>query len=320
MFKKILSGCLKIALLSTLCVSAYADELMDLLQQNNTHQTISYDDNPDPLLEMIQNINKSEDTPFIELTYQKKYTHAPVLNSSAAMIVNAENGDVLYEKNGSQQIPIASITKLMTAMVVLDSKQNMNEILTITEDDIDYLKNSGSRLTVGTKMTRRDMLHIGLMSSENRAMHALARNYTGGMYSFLNAMNLKAKSLGMSQTVFFDPTGLNPDNKSTPQDLVRMVKAAYQYPLIKQFSTSNEGAVLTASGRVEKYKNSNKLIRDGGWDISLQKTGYIREAGRCMVFYTNVQNKPLIVVLMNAPTTTMRVNDAHTMRSWVMQM
>ncbi|MBQ5429728.1 MAG: serine hydrolase [Neisseriaceae bacterium] len=265
------------------------------------------------------------------------------LYSSAALIVDANTGKVLYEKNSKQVRSIASITKLMAAMVILDAKPNMNQVLTIQSADIDRLKGSSSRLPVGTKMTREKMLHLGLMSSENRAIHAMARNYPGGLNAFIRAMNAKAKSLGMNDTVFYDPTGLDPRNRSTPQDLVKMVQAAHKYEKIRYYSTHNSAstqvrATVKKTQRVKKgkkvrkvtkrvtqirqvnYRNSNKLIRNGDWDISLQKTGYIREAGRCMVVYANVDNRPVIMVLMNSSNTNQRTNDAYTMRSWLQQM
>ena len=265
------------------------------------------------------------------------------LHSSAALIVDANTGKVLYEKNSKQVRSIASITKLMAAMVILDAKPNMNQVLTIQSADIDRLKGSSSRLPVGTKMTREKMLHLGLMSSENRAIHAMARNYSGGLNAFIRAMNAKAKSLGMNDTVFYDPTGLDPRNRSTAQDLVKMVQAAHKYEKIRYYSTHNSAstqvrATVKKTQRVKKgkkvrkvtkrvtqirqvnYRNSNKLIRNGDWDISLQKTGYIREAGRCMVVYANVDNRPVIMVLMNSSNTNQRTNDAYTMRSWLQQM
>ena len=271
-----------------------------------------------------------------------KHGYLP-LYSSAALVVDAKTGKVLYEKNSDRVMSIASITKLMAAMVVLDAKPNMNQVLTVQSADIDRLKGSSSRLPVGTKMTREKMLHLGLMSSENRAIHAMARNYHGGLNAFIRAMNAKAKSLGMNDTVFYDPTGLDPRNRSTPQDLVKMVQAAHKYEKIRYYSTHNSAstqvrATVKKTQRIKKgkkvrkvtkkvtqirqvnYRNSNKLIRNGDWDISLQKTGYIREAGRCMVVYANVGNRPVIMVLMNSGNSNQRTNDAYTMRSWLQQM
>lgn len=321
----ILKNSLRAALLCAAATTAQADALMDFLQQHEPEQTtttqrVTYvSHQEDPLLHMIQSLDSLpiEDA-FPALSYADQANHFdPTLSSSAAMIVDANSGKVLYHKNSENQMPIASITKLMSAMVVLDAKQNMQQMLTVSDADIDRLKNSGSRLSVGTTLTREEMLHLGLMSSENRAIHALARAYPGGMNAFMDAMNAKARALGMRRSVFYDPTGLDPRNKATAQDLVRLVQAAYDYPTIRYFSTSTNGAVVNARGKTLNYKNSNRLVRDGDWEIGLQKTGYIRESGRSMVVRATIQKRPLIIVLLNAPTSNQRVNDAQTLRSWV---
>ncbi|KDN12539.1 MULTISPECIES: serine hydrolase [Snodgrassella] len=243
----------------------------------------------------------------------------PLLSSQSALIMNNETGEILYQKNINQVRSIASISKLVSAMVVLDANQNMNEHITITDAEIDRLKNSTSRLSVGTVMTRRELLHIGLMSSENRAIHALARTYPGGMPAFVDAMNRKVAELGMTNARFYEPTGLDPRNQATARDLALLVRGASQYPLIRQYSTDNSGSVYTSNGRVEQYRNSNALVREGAWPIALQKTGYIREAGRSMVLLTSVQNQPVTIVLLNSPSSTTRVSDARALRSWAMQ-
>lgn len=242
----------------------------------------------------------------------------PLLTSQAALIFNNKTGEILYQKNADRVMPIASISKLMSAMVVLDARLDMNEPITITADEIDRLKGTGSRLAVGTTLTRGELLHLSLMSSENRATHALGRTYPGGMSAFVAAMNAKAQSLGMHSSRFYEPTGLNFQNVSTANDLNRMVAAASKYPLINKNSTSNYGSVWTANGR-QNYKNSNALVREGSWNIELQKTGYIREAGRSMVVKANVQNQPITIVLLNSPTSTTRVNDARKIESWMLQ-
>lgn len=242
----------------------------------------------------------------------------PLLTSQSALIFNNKTGEILYQKNADRVMPIASISKLMSAMVVLDARLDMNEPITITADEIDRLKGTGSRLAIGTTLTRGELLHLSLMSSENRATHALGRTYPGGMSAFVAAMNAKAQSLGMYSSRFYEPTGLNFQNVSTANDLNRMVAAASKYPLINKNSTSNYGSVWTANGR-QNYKNSNALVREGSWNIELQKTGYIREAGRSMVVKANVQNQPITIVLLNSPTSTTRVNDARKIESWMLQ-
>jgi len=242
----------------------------------------------------------------------------PLLTSQSALIFNNKTGEILYQKNADRVMPIASISKLMSAMVVLDARLDMNERITITSDEIDRLKGTGSRLAVGTTLTRGELLHLSLMSSENRATHALGRTYPGGMSAFVAAMNAKAQSLGMHSSRFYEPTGLNFQNVSTANDLNRMVAAASKYPLIRKNTPSTYGSVWTANGR-QNYKNSNALVREGSWNIELQKTGYIREAGRSMVVKANVQNQPITIVLLNSPTSTTRVNDARKIESWMSQ-
>lgn len=243
----------------------------------------------------------------------------PLLSSQSALIMNNQTGEILYQKNINQVRSIASISKLMSAMVILDARQNMNEEITITSAEIDRLKNSSSRLSVGTVLSRRELLHIGLMSSENRAIHALARTYPGGMSAFVAAMNRKAADLGMTNAKFFEPTGLDPRNQATARDLALLVRGASQYPLIRQYTTDDSGAIYTSNGRVEKYRNSNALVREGSWPIALQKTGYIREAGKSMVVLTTIQNQPVTIVLLNSSSSLNRVNDARTLRSWALQ-
>ena len=239
----------------------------------------------------------------------------PLLSSQAALIVNNRTGEVLYQKNMHRVMPIASISKLMSAMVVLDARLNMNEVITITEDEIDRLKGTGSRLSVGTQLTRAQLLHLSLMSSENRATHALGRTYPGGMSAFVAAMNAKAQSLGMTNSRFYEPTGLDYRNVSTAWDLNKLAAAASNYAPITKNSTSTYGSVYTSAD----YKNPNALVREGSWDIELQKTGYIRESGRSMVVRARIGREPVTIVLLNSPTSTTRVNDARKIQSWMMQ-
>ena len=243
----------------------------------------------------------------------------PMLTSQSALILNNRTGEVLYQKNMNRVMPIASISKLMSAMVILDAGLNMNEPITITPAEIDRLKGTGSRLSIGTTLTRSQLLHLSLMSSENRATHALGRTYPGGMSAFVAAMNQKAQSLGMYNTRFYEPTGLDYRNVSTASDLSKMVAAASYYPLIRRDSTSTYGSVYTSNGRQQDYRNTNALVREGLWDIELQKTGYIREAGRSMVVKANVHNQPITIVLLNSPSSATRVNDARRIQSWMIQ-
>lgn len=242
---------------------------------------------------------------------------SPSLDSNAALIMNANTGRMVYGKNAARRTPIASITKLMTAMVVLDANLPMDQPITITSADVDTIKKSSSRLEIGTTLSRYDTLWLALMSSENRAAHSLARTYPGGKGAFIAAMNRKARALGMRNTVFHDSTGLNKNNMSTAADLALMVQAAYRYPQIRQFSTSTEHDIVSASGRQLHYQNSNALVREGAWDIQLSKTGYIKEAGRCLVMVADVQNKPMVMVFLDAGAPSGRINDARNLKSWL---
>ena len=242
----------------------------------------------------------------------------PVLGSSAFYVVNQNTGEVLLERNAAAVLPIASITKLMTAMVVLESGQRLSEPLEITEGDIDRLKGTGSRLSLGTTLTREDMLHLALMSSENRAASALARNYPGGEAAFVEAMNVKARLLGLWNTRFHDSTGLNPGNVSSPRDLAKLVAASASFPLIREFSTSPERYV-DINGRMLRFGNTNSLVRSPEWAISVSKTGYISEAGRCLVMQTWLHQQPVVMVLMDSYGRYTRTADAKRVRKWLEQ-
>lgn len=239
----------------------------------------------------------------------------PRLHSSAALVVNAQTGEVLFGKNTDRMMSIASITKLMTAMVMLDAHLPMGEEFYITDDDVDTLKGSRSRLAVGTQLTRQEALLLALMSSENRAAHALGRNYPGGIPAFVAAMNRKAQELGMTSSRFLDPTGLNSGNVSTARDLAKMVTAAYKYPAIREASTTSE-AKFDVRGRMQEYRNTNPLVRSDSWDIGVTKTGFIREAGKCLVMQAKVNNRPMVFVLLDSEGSMTRVGDANRLKRW----
>lgn len=240
----------------------------------------------------------------------------PQLRSASFVVVSERTGQVLVEQNATKSAPIASITKLMTAMVVLDARQSLSETLRVTSDDIDRLKNSGSRLRVGTRLTREEMLNLALMSSENRAASALARYYPGGTRAFVDAMNVKARMLGLTDTRFADSSGLDPRNVSSPRDLVRLVAVAATYPLVREFSTRDERYVKLG-GRMERFGNSNPLVRDDTWQVGVSKTGFIREAGRCLVMQAWVRDEPVIMVLLNSQGTWTRTADAKRVKAWL---
>ena len=240
----------------------------------------------------------------------------PVLVAASATVVWQKAAAPVFSKNDRQKVSIASITKLMTAMVVLDARQNLQQMLIIGEADRDLLKKTGSRLAVGTKLTREQMLHLALMSSENRAASALARYYPGGKPAFIKAMNIKAQMLGLTDTRFVDSTGLNPNNVSTPRDLAKMVAEAASYSLISKYSTMQE-AHVHVNGKMLHYLNSNAIVRQSDWQFGLSKTGFIREAGRCVVMQVRIHQEPMIIVLMNASDNYARNTDAKRIKHWL---
>ncbi|ACC70648.1 D-alanyl-D-alanine endopeptidase [Paraburkholderia phymatum] len=241
---------------------------------------------------------------------------ALMLRSSVAYVVDQNTSESLFDKNSRAVVPIASITKLMTAMVVLDSKAAMTEQIEVTDEDRDYEKNTGSRLSVGSVLSREDMLHIALMASENRAAAALSRYFPGGRPAFMAAMNAKAKALGMTDTHFENPTGLTSQNVSSARDLVKMVNAAYQYPLIRKFSTDRSYEVYTGKRSIA-YNSTNALVRNPSWEIGLQKTGFINEAGECLVMQATIHDRPMIMVLLDSSGKYSRFADAQRLRTWL---
>jgi D-alanyl-D-alanine endopeptidase (penicillin-binding protein 7) len=238
--------------------------------------------------------------------------------SSNALIVNQNTGEVLYAKDADAQTSIASVTKLMTAMVTLDAKLPMDEEIAITEEDIDTLKNSSSKLPVGTILPRSELLKIALIASDNRAASALSRNYPTGKTGFINAMNIKALQLDMTRSEFADPTGLNNQNMSTAEDLVKMVKAAYQYPEIREITTTASYEAYVRGHRAPlNFNNTNELIRKSDWVIGLSKTGFIQEAGKCLVMQAMISGQPMIIVLLKSYGSATRNADANRIRKWI---
>lgn len=238
------------------------------------------------------------------------------LKSSVALVLDQDTDEVLFSKNSDAVLPIASITKLMTAMVVTDANLPLDEVLTITQDDVDTEKGSRSRLRVGTQLTREEMLHLALMASENRAAHALGRHYPGGLPKFVEAMNAKARLLGMFDTHYVEPTGLSSKNQSSARDLATLVKAAYEVELIRKLSTSPEH-VVDIGDRPLQFRNTNGLVHNSTWEIGLQKTGYISAAGRCLVMQAVVDGQRVIVVLLDSVGKYSRIGDAQRIRDWL---
>lgn len=238
------------------------------------------------------------------------------LKSNVALVLDQTNSKILFEKNSSIALPIASITKLMTSMIVVESRQNMDEMIEVTDEDIDHEKNTHSRLRIGSLLSRANMLHIALMSSENRAASALGRNYPGGIVAFVAAMNAKARALGMMDTHYVDSTGLSSRNVASARDLAKLVVAARQHPLICQYSTDTK-YMVEPGGRPLQYSNSNHLVANPDWEIGLQKTGFINEAGRCLVMQTNIEGRPIVMVFLDSKGKQSRIADASRVRKWI---
>ncbi|RYF60837.1 MAG: D-alanyl-D-alanine endopeptidase, partial [Comamonadaceae bacterium] len=238
------------------------------------------------------------------------------LKSSVALVIDQDTHEVLLSKNDHAVLPIASLTKLMTGMIISQAKLPMEEPITITQDDVDTEKGSRSRLVVGATLTRGEMLHLALMSSENRAAHALGRTYPGGLEVFVTQMNAKAKLLGMTDTRYVEPTGLSSRNQSSARDLATLVNVAHGDPLLRELSTS-PGYEVAVGQRTLQYNNTNGLVKNPTWDIGLQKTGYISEAGRCLVMQTQISGRKLIMVFLDSAGKFSRLGDAERVRHWV---
>lgn len=240
------------------------------------------------------------------------------LKSQSALVFNVQDEHVIYDKNADKVAPIASITKLMTAMVTLDARLSPNDIITIENADVDKLKHTASRLRVGSSYPRHELLRLTLMSSENRAAAALGRTYPGGIEAFVNAMNMKAQQIGMYNSCFVEPTGLSSNNVSTARDLAKLVAASNRYAVIRDFSTTTEHAVPAANKRGQlQYVNSNSLVRSQNWEIDVSKTGYLSEAGRCLVMLANISGQPVVIVLLNSWGKNTRIGDANRIKKWL---
>ncbi|MFA6411665.1 MAG: D-alanyl-D-alanine endopeptidase [Syntrophales bacterium] len=258
------------------------------------------------------------------LTAHKNYASVGVirapqsleLRSASVLVEDQRTGEFLIQKRAAAVVPIASITKLMTAMVVLDAQMDLKESLIIKPEDVDTLRHSRSRLSVGARLTREEALLLALMASENRAAHVLGRTYPGGVDAFVKAMNAKAQSLGLAETRFNDPTGLSCGNVSSARNLADMVNAAYNYPLIREFTTRDE-AVIHFGRRTLAFHNTNRLVRSSRWQIGLSKTGFIDEAGRCLVMQAQVAQRPVLIILLDAQGKQTRFADANRIKQWM---
>jgi D-alanyl-D-alanine endopeptidase (penicillin-binding protein 7) len=242
----------------------------------------------------------------------------PNLQSSGVLVFDPTSGQTLFSKNAEQAAPIASITKLMTAMVVLDAKLPMDEAIELTSEDIDLVKNTRSRLPIGSHFRRDDLMRLALMASDNRAAAALGRSYPGGISAFVAAMNDKAKALGLAQTHYVDSSGLSPGNVSSPADLGKLVAAAATYPVITEYSTTGSvNVTLPESKKKLSFVNTNALVRNSDWKIGLSKTGYINEAGKCLVMHAMIANQPIVIVLLDSWGRLTRIADANRIRKWL---
>lgn len=244
------------------------------------------------------------------------FSRGLVLRSAAVLVEDQRTGELLVQKQASAIVPIASITKLMTAMVVLDANIDLEESIAVQTSDVDVLRHSHSRLPVGTQYSRREALLLALMASENRSAHALGRTFPGGHSACVAAMNAKARALGLAETHFEDTTGLNSGNVSSARDLVRLVDTAYQYRLIREYTTSKH-VTIQSGRRLVEFRNTNRLIQNPRWDIGLSKTGFIGEAGRCLVMQAHVAHRPVLIVLLDSQGRLTRVGDANRIKKWL---
>lgn len=249
-------------------------------------------------------------------TTRKEKADGPMIRSGSVLVLDEQSSQVLYSRESDIAAPIASISKLMTAIVVLEAHQAPDEIIRITDDDLDYEKNTRSRLKVGTKLSRDDLLHLALMSSENRAAYALARNYPGGVVECVRAMNKKARELGMKNTHFVEPTGLSSDNMASPDDLAKLVMEASKNDVIAEYST-DEYHILKVGRQNMTFHNTDLLVRKSDWNIIVQKTGYIAEAGKCLVLKAIIAGRSVVIVLLDSVGKYTRVADAQRIRKWM---
>lgn len=293
------------ALFVALVPTAQSQELTTIPVQYHTPY-ISYEQNLTPATPLL-----------VDKTASLLQNLPAQLHSEIAYVQDLESATTIYQKNSQVVRPIASITKLMTALIVLEANQDMAQFIEITNADIDRLKNTTSRLSVGSKLSRAEMLQLALMSSENRAANALGRHYPGGLAAFVRAMNDKARALGMRQTYFVEPTGLSSENVASPRDLVLLMQATAKQPLIQQYTTSDQLTVSPRAGRQLVFGNTNRLVQNSQWDIQVSKTGFINEAGQCLVLLTKLEGRQVAIVLLNAQGRYSRIGDAIRLRHLV---
>ncbi|MDV2116809.1 D-alanyl-D-alanine endopeptidase [Alcaligenes faecalis] len=319
--KKLIRPALCALLLAPFSMSSFAQTLAltDSSALNDASTAISYKVPHLVFEKNLQPISYSENDSrraLNALKHDALIQHA-ALRSEIAFVQDLESSTVLYQKNSDAVRPIASITKLMTALVVAESGLPMDEMLEIIDEDVDRVKHSSSRLRVGSKLNRADMMHLALMSSENRAAHALGRSYPGGLPAFVRAMNDKARALGMRNTRFVEPTGLSSDNVASPRDLVKLLTATSQHARIQQYTTNDQYSVQPVRGRQLVFNNTNRLVKNANWDIQVSKTGFINEAGECLVMLTKIEDREVAIVLLNSTGRYSRIGDAVRIRNLV---
>jgi serine-type D-Ala-D-Ala endopeptidase (penicillin-binding protein 7) len=300
---KMLSCC---ACLSIAAATAYA-------QPNN--ETARYDDNVTIAYPYVDDRPAPE--PAREVTLRREAKSDPAVMASSVLVMDQKSGEVLFDRNANYLQPIASITKLMTAMVVLNAEQPLEQFISVTADDVAATRPTHSRLKAGARLTRDELLRLMLMASENRAAAALARSFPGGLTHFVKRMNDTAEKLGLLSTSFADPSGLDPANRSTARDLAALVQHAYRFDRIREYSTTPEYAVSLRRARMTTFHNTNRLTRSADWDIGLSKTGYITASGQCLVLQAAVAGRPLIMVILDSSGKGGRIEDAIKLRSWL---
>lgn len=289
-------------------------------EQQNISETQDHIDNQQT--QLIEENLSPVPALYLEASELKNHlkTNKLFLRSSAALVMDERDNVVLYERKANKRRPIASITKLMTAMVLIDAQLRLDEAIIVTRQDHDHLRRSRSRLRFGTTLSRANMLLMALAASENRAAAALARTFPGGSQAFVKAMNRKGKELGLFRTKFMDAAGLNSGNVSTPKELAILIETAFKYPLIRQMSTTKDGELYDlTSGRSIKFVNTNRLVRNGNWDIGLSKTGFISEAGFCLVMRANIADRPLTIILLNSWGKLSKYGDANRIKKWLIK-
>jgi D-alanyl-D-alanine endopeptidase (penicillin-binding protein 7) len=314
--KSFIRNCAAIGLLAFISATTFAGTTENSRKLENSAKTANNAKSGTKVRKLAK--NKATDTrpSFGRVAGLHQSADALDLRSSVALVIDQDTHEVLLRKNDQAVLPIASLTKLMTGLVISDANLSQSELITITQEDVDTEKGSSSRLAVGSVLSRGDLLHLTLMSSENRAAHALGRTYPGGLASFVKAMNDRAHGLGMASTHYVEPTGLSSRNQSSATDLAVLVGAAYNVPLLRELSTS-PGREVAVGRRTLQYNTTNRLVKSPNWDIGLQKTGYISEAGQCLVMQTKVSGRKLIMVFLDSAGKLSRIADAERVRRWV---